>query len=272
MNDPHVVALIYRINHGDTVNYDNAAPLCLKNQNVNDCRFDLIVENKEVQFKFKTHYATPSEARAAIEEYIHNWEFDACLDRNNPDYFRLKFDRPEMEDRNPTPGVITVNAGPICWEFNVSSPSVTHSPASYPLPPSDVSLDSHVELMYQRYMDYLRGRRSLLGMAQFCLTVLEDSGPTPGQQRKLTTSQKRECAAKKYEMEEDDLKKLGSICANTGGREGARKVDGVARPLNESEHHLVKQAVKEMIRRVAQRARDPHKKLLKLRLKLLKIT
>ena len=32
----------------------------------------------------------------------------------------------------------------------------------------------------------------------------------------------------------------GSICANTGGPEGARKADGVARPLNESEHHLVK--------------------------------
>ena len=267
MNDPHVVALIYRVEHGNKFNYDNTAPL-----SVDTCKFRLIVKDKEARFEFKKHCATEVDARKAIENYIHNWEFDACLERNDPDYFRLKFVRSEIEDRNPTPGVITVNAGPIYWEFNVSSPSVTLSPASYPLPPSNVCLNSHVELMYQRYMDYLRGRRSLLGMAQFCLTVLENSALITGQQQNPKTPPKRELASIKYEIEEADLKKLGRICANSGGPEGARKEDGVARPLNESEHHLVKQAVKEMIRRVAQKAHDPHKKLLKLRLKLPKIT
>ena len=263
MNDPHVVALIYRVEHGDTFNYDNTAPL-----NLETSEFRLTVEDKQARFELKNDYATESEAQQAMEGYIRAWVFDACLRQNDPDYFRLEFDESVIEDRNPTPGVHKVNAGTIKWKFDLSSPSVTLSPGNYLLPPSDVSLDSTVELMYQRYMDYLRGRRSLLSMAQFCLTVLEDSGPTSGQQRKLKTSQKRECAARKYEIEEEDLKKLGNICANRGGPEEARKVDGVAKPLKESEHHLVKQAVKEMIRRVAQRAHDSQKKLPKLRLKL----
>ena len=85
MNDPHVVALIYRVEHGDTVAYDEAAPLVREEQ-----AFRLEVEDKRARFVLKDHYATEAEAREVIEEYIHIWEFDACLDRG-PDFFRLRF-------------------------------------------------------------------------------------------------------------------------------------------------------------------------------------
>ena len=263
MNDPHVVALIYRVKHGDTFNYDNTAPLYLKNQNVNDCWFDLIVEDKEVQFKFKTPYATKSEARAAraaIEEYIQNWEFDACLERNNPDYFRLEFDKSVTEDRNPTPGVHKVNAGTIKWNFDLSSPSVTHSPASYPLPPSDIKLDADTETMFQRYMGYCRDREKLPSMAYLCLTVLENSAKPPSPQGKRPTSKKRLAAVGKYQIEEDVLNEIGRLSTEKGGDEG-RKGEALAKNLTHEERHFMEQAVKKMIRRMAEKAHDPNKTL-----------
>ena len=263
LNDPHVVALIYRVEHGDTVNYDNTAPLYLKNQNVNNCRFDLIMEDKEVQFKFKTHYATESEARAAIEEYIRKWEFDACLERNDPDYFRLEFDESVIEDRNPTPGVHKVNAGTIKWKFDLSSPSVTHSPASYPLPPSDVSLNSHIEAMYQQYMNFRRGHgEKLLGMAYFCLTVVENLAQPPVPHNRPPLGKRRK-AAQDYNIEIDVLQEIGRLVSTKGGPIGARKEEGSDRALTltPDEGRFLEQAIKKMIRRVAEKTHDPNKGL-----------
>ena len=256
-----MVALIYRVKHGDTFNYDNTAPLYLKNQNVNDCWFDLIVEDKEVQFKFKTHYAMKSEARAAIEEYIHNWEFDACLERNDPDYFRLEFFDSVIKDRNPTPGVHKVNAGPVYWKFDVPPVSVTIGPANYPLPPSDLSLDADTETMFQRYMGYCRDREKLTSMAYLCLTVLENSAKPPSPQRKRPTSKKRLAAVGKYQIEEDVLNEIGRLSTEKGGHGEGRKGEALADNLTHEERHFMEQAVKKMIRRMAEKAHDPNKTL-----------
>ena len=261
MNDPHVVALTYRVEHGDTFNYDNTAPLYLKNQNANNCWFDLIVEDKEVQFKFKTHYATKSEARAAIEEYIHNWEFDACLDRSNPDYFRLKFDRSVIEDRNPTPGVHKVDADTIDWKFDLSTPSVTLSPGNYPLPPSDIKLDADTETMFQRYMDYCRNREKLTSMTYLCLTVLENLAKPPSSQAKRPTFKKRQAAAAKYQIEEDVLNEIGRLSTTKGGHMEGRKEEALTDDLTHEERRFLKHAIKKMIRRMAEKAHCPEKNL-----------
>ena len=103
MNDPHVVALIYKIEHGPSVDYSKAEPLDREETN-----FRVQITNEEVRFEFKEHYATEDAARKAIKDYIRAWEFDAGL-RRGPDYFKLKFDQPKIEDRNPTPGVIELS-------------------------------------------------------------------------------------------------------------------------------------------------------------------
>ena len=193
MNDPHVVALIYRVEHGDTFNYDNTAPL-----NLETSEFRLTIEDKQARFELKNDYATDSEAQQAIERYIRVWVFDACLRQNDPDYFRLKFDKSVIEDRNPTPGVRgvhKVNAGTINWKFDLSSPSVTIGPANYPSLPSDIRLDADTETMFQRYMGYCRGLEKLTSMAYFCLTVLEEST-----QQRLVANNPRHKALKKRQQ------------------------------------------------------------------------
>ena len=102
MNDPHVVALFYRIGHGDSVDYSKTPPLFCEER-----AFRLEVKDKRVRFEFKEHYATEDEARNAVEDYIGVWEFSACLE-NGLDSFRLNFERVQIEDRNPplpVPGV-----------------------------------------------------------------------------------------------------------------------------------------------------------------------
>ena len=126
INDPHVVALIYRVDHGDTVAYDEAAPLVREEQ-----AFRLEIEDKRARFVLKDPYATETEAREVIEEYIHIWEFDACLDRG-PDFFRLRFHTAEIEDRNPpppTPGAIQLSANITIGSLSSSARAtlVTHS-------------------------------------------------------------------------------------------------------------------------------------------------
>ena len=248
MNDPHVAALIYRVEHGETVAYDEAAPLVREEQ-----AFRLEVEDKRVRFVLKDHYATEAEARKVIEEYIHIWEFDACLDRG-PDFFRLRFHTAEIEDRNPpppTPGVADVSMTATAGRPTVSM-KLTVVPPNYPTPPANVSLAPNIETMYQRYMGYCRGREPLASMAYFCLTVLEHStGKKKGT---------RPAAGKKYQIGKQVLDRIGELSAEKGGSE-ARKADGVATELTESERRFLKEAIRRMIRRAAEKAYDPHKSL-----------
>ena len=74
MNDPYVVSLIYRVEHGDTVNYEKTEPLHLENS-----EFCLTVENKQAKFDLKNYFATESEAREAMNAHVRAWKFDACL-------------------------------------------------------------------------------------------------------------------------------------------------------------------------------------------------
>ena len=61
MNDPHVEALIYLIEHDSTVSYEDAKPIEIDRQD-----FCLKVEDGRARFEFKEHYATAGEARAAL--------------------------------------------------------------------------------------------------------------------------------------------------------------------------------------------------------------
>ena len=85
MNDPHVVALFYNIQHGPSVDYREAEPRDYEAEN-----FSVRVEDKKVCFTMKAHYATEEEAREAVREYISRWEFTVGL-RRGPDKFKLVY-------------------------------------------------------------------------------------------------------------------------------------------------------------------------------------
>ena len=250
MNDPHVVALIYRVEHGDGFTWDHAEPLV---DPVTPKEFQLEIKDKQARFELKVHYPTESEAREVIENYIRVWEFNACLERGAPDFFRLKFHKAKIVDRNPTSGTVRL-VGRASIEGSGSA-SLTLGPSRYPSPPMDICLDPFdpdVQTMYQRYMDYYRDREPLTSMAYFCLTVLEHStGKKKGT---------RPAAGKKYQIGKQVLDRIGELSAEKGGSE-ARKADGVATELTESERRFLKEAIRRMIRRAAEKAYDPHKSL-----------
>ena len=154
MNDPHVVALIYDIEHGASVDYEEAEPFIRE-----EPAFRLEVKDKKARFELKGHYAKESAARESIEEYIRVWEFDACLN-NGPSSFKLRFDKAEIKDRNPTPGQVSLYASSMFSDL-VSSVTLTRQLTTYPLPPSGLAIDPDVQTMHDRYMSYLQGREPL---------------------------------------------------------------------------------------------------------------
>ena len=190
-----------------------------------------------VRFDFKEHYATERHAREAIEDYIHVWEFDSGL-RMGPNSFKLQFYRPQIEDRNPTPGVAEVSV-----HVRAGMPTATASVSvsrPYPIPPSRLSLTPDVHTMYDRYMGYRQGREPLASMAYFCLTVLEQPGGGS-------------TVAKRYGIASKLLKKVGRLSSTKGGRD-ARKAIGKNDDLSDQDRRFLEGAVVAIIRRAAETA------------------
>ncbi len=98
MNDQHVVALIYDVTHSDGVNFDEAEPLEFETS-----QLIVRVEKETARFTLKEEYSNVTEARAAIEPFLHMWEMWDAL---NPELsgFRLTYSKSEIIDRNPPPG------------------------------------------------------------------------------------------------------------------------------------------------------------------------
>ena len=240
MNDPHVVALFYEIDHHPSVNYSEAEPL-----NKETDRFHIRMEDKLVRVELKEHYASEDAALTAVKPYLRSWELDEALTKG-PGRFKLRFDRSEIIDRRPTPGVVyaatRIRAGVPSLQVN----AVVY--ARYPTPPSGVTLAADhpdVLTMFNRYEGYLSGSEPLPGMVYFCLTVLE--GLCGGDRSK---------AVKGYRIGKRVLNRIGTL-TDKGGPEGARKHRGIDKELTPEEIRFLKEAVRAIIHRVAEVAQDP---------------
>lgn len=137
MNDPHVVALICCVEHGDSIDYSKARPLV-----VDESGFRLSVADRRARLEFQERYA--------IADYIRVWEFDATHKRGNPDSFALRFEKPEINDRNPTPGGFRLSSSFVGVAVTGSA-KLTVSTPNYHSPPSDVAIDPDAETMHGRY-------------------------------------------------------------------------------------------------------------------------
>ena len=243
MNDPHVVTLHYKVEHNSSIDYSSTEPL-----EYHYDTFDVRVEDKDVRFSMHDHFATEREARNAVDDFIRSWELDATLMRG-PNAFNLRFFQSESEDRNPTPGVICVQAGPVRFNFAVSEVEITLSPGTYPRPPSTpLKRTPDVESMYRRYTGYCEGKEPLTSMAYFCLTVLEAStGESIAQ---------RSAAATRYCISKQVLDRMGELSSKKGGAY-ARKAEGVHHSLTPQGKQFLEAAVKTIIRRAAEVASDP---------------
>ena len=257
MNDPHVVALIYDVKHGDSFDYRNAKLLVR-----DEPGFLLTVENKKARFEMKEHFATERSARASIHDYIRVWEFDACLE-SGPDSFQLEFAVPEIVDRDPTARGLSVSA-------RAGAPTVsmrlTVVPSTYPSPPPDMAVrphDSAVDTMFQRYMRDHSNQDALSDLAYFCLTILEDEATSGAN---FGRKERRRRTAAKFDIEVVVLNKVGDLSSTKGGKMGARKVEGTSQDFSTGERLFLRHAVKRMIRRAAEKAYDPARQLEEIKL------
>ena len=232
MNDPTVVALLYRVEHGASVDYREAKPL-----RHDEPGFRVEINDGRARFEFKRHHATEQAARQAVEEYIRAWEFTAEL-QQGPDSFRLRFVRSEIKDRNPPPGM-----GALSVSARAGTPRATFAmtvvPACYPQPPvSQLDLTPDVESMHARFMGYRRRGEPLPGMAYFCLTIL-----------KYQLGKK---AVEHYRISKNVLSTIARLSTRRGGSE-ARKAEGKDRDLTDQERRFLEEATRALIGRAAQK-------------------
>ena len=267
MNDPHVVALFYKFDHGNSVNYDKAEPLVVEEK-----AFRLKVKDKKASFYLKYHYATEAEARKAIDEYIRNWEFDGCL-QGGPDCIRLEFESADIKDRDPppppppTPGIKNIGATLVRSGGTVST-AVSKGVTSYPSPPTDVNVTPDVQTMYDRYMGHRREHEPITGMAYFCLSILEWMGEKEikHEEKRQTKIDVRDAAAKYFQVSRRVLDRIGELSSTKGGPLGARKKEGIDQDLTAKERRFLREAVKKMILRAAEKAKAPEKELMQITL------
>ena len=98
-------------------------------------------------------------------------------------------------------------------------------------------------------------------MAYLCLTVLENSAKPPSPQAKRPTYKKRQATAAKYQIEEDVLNEIGHLSTTKGGHIEGRKEEALTDDLTHGERRFLEHAIREMIRRMAEKAHDPKKNL-----------
>jgi len=243
MNDPEVVALIYKIEHANSVSYEKAPPLRYSDSP----EFDLTVEDNTARFEFKKFYATEDEALEAVEPFVKHWEFESTL-QGGPSNFSLRYTNAAIIDRDPSPS--EPNAGNP--GISVLLPSITATGGvlllnpHYPPPPSGGLVDPDddaVVKMKRRHDEYRLRRAKLPATAYFCVTVLEDKYGD------LTE------VAKKCGISRNVLKAIKKLSSTKGG-EDARKAEGADDEYTKQEKRFLNQAVKEIILRAAQVAAD----------------
>ena len=236
MNDPHVVALHYRIEHGpDVIDWSRAAPL-----DKEEHRYRVQAESGRVRFELKEHYPSEEAARFAVEaDYIRNWEFVVGLARG-PNAFTLRFEHSEIVDRNPPPGPPPLSVHVRAGIPTVSADLAPPTPPAFPEPPpAAIKRSPHIDSMYQHYLRHLGGGEPLPAMAYFCLTKLEQMAGG------------RDAAAVRFGISKQVLRRIGELSTNKGGA-SARKAVGHAVPHTPEEERFLKSAIKTVIHRAAE--------------------
>ena len=251
MNDPDVKSIHYFIEHDDSVDYRDVSPMVFE-----DDLFRVTAEKVEVVLEPKDHYATEEEAKGAAEGFVRRWEFEAAL-RFGSRRFKLAYAGVDIIDRSPTPpptGVVSV--GPVNFRIGVlkAQARVTTVLTRYPAPPFGRATepdDPDASFMLSRLDLYRLGREPLAGVANLCLTVLEDSAHKAAGGK----GSKRKAAADHYQIAMKVLTGVAMLSAKMGGP-SARKAEGRADPFTQEEARFLEATVAVFVRRAAERAAD----------------
>jgi hypothetical protein len=207
--------------------------------------FSVRLAGHKLTATMRDHFATEEDARRVVEEYLRAWRALAALAMGRVE-FEFSFDRSEIVDRNPEPGVIHLAF--VVSGTSVFSPTLHAIRGSYPDPPDGFALDPDTETLFTRWQGYVEGREPLESMAYACLTILEIHGGRPG-------------AAKRFGISEAVLRTLARLSSETGDRTTARKITAALRPRTDDEQAWLEAAVKVIVRRAGKVAAAPRASL-----------
>ena len=246
MNDPHVVALIYKIVHDPTVHYDNAEPIKYEADD-----FSVKVKDEIVCFEMKKHCASEKEAQTICNEYIQAWEVSAGL-ALVPSAFNLKYDDIEIMDRVPTSEASKLELRDrLKIDDGLHRIIRSYNYDHYPTPAPEIKVTPDVRSMYDRFQGYRSGKEPLASMAYFCLTVLESS---------VGRKERRKKVAKNYYIEQSILEEIARLSTNKGGK-NARKAIGLGNGFTDQERCFLEKAIKTIILRVGEKAKSSSQSL-----------
>ena len=257
MKEPtkRIVALHYKVCHEEPDAYADAAPLSYETP---DLRVE--IKDKKARFELKSEYDAVGTARRVVDDFIRKWKFFLSIERGST-RFSLRFERPELIYLESTPGVVHLSA-----HITAGTPTARASlrvvPTQYPPAPPDILITPDVETMGHRYVGYRQGKEPLPSMAYFVATYLEyivdrDSRKQHGNRQQAVVN--------KYAIAREVLQTIRDLSSKAGGTY-ARKAVGVRRELTSNETEFLKEAIKRIIVRVAEKEHDRDKELDQIRL------
>jgi hypothetical protein len=255
VNDPHVEKLVYQVETGERLNFQDPPPI----EDETDT-FHMILEDGVATFSMKEHYPTEEDARQAVEGYLRAWELDVALQYDSYE-LHFVFGRSEIVDRDPPPPPPPGTPQTIHREITDGvglNDSVTpvSTLGQYPRPPSDFVADTDARTMWELYERYKQGRDRLLPMAYSCLSRLEYRA-----RNHPAGSNKRKKAASMYRVDYKVLDKLGELANNLGDEMEARKLtpQSQLRAPTPEEVKWMEGALRLLIRRAGQYGADPQR-------------
>lgn len=240
MNDPHVTAIHYSLVLGEFVQFSPPAEsLQFEMENASG-----ILSDTELRIVPNYHYSSRDAAKAAIEPRIQAWAVQAAIQLRIPT-LRIEYERTEIIDRAPTPGIISAHAEAHGRAGLKAAAQVIRHLSKYPPPPIvGFAVSSNVDTLWHRYSRYVSGGEPLTSMAYFALTVV-----TPGKNG-------RDIAAANYNIERGVLDKLGRLSSERGDGRTPRKASGNFTPLTNLESTWLDEAVRALIIQVGLATND----------------
>jgi hypothetical protein len=235
MNDPHVEALHYRLSSevpNDTFN--RASPLRFQIDG-----FDVELEDCHLVVRALYHFSQASEARKALEPFLHSWEEIALLEKDLR--IRFNFLECEIKDRKPSSGASMLGSATLRAVGQVVTPIRDND---YPTPdPAYVSTELTRNLV-SRFKEWRNRQAKLAPLGYWVLdTLQEEYGGRDEAEEELRLK--------------GILDKLGDLTASPDPKHGRKARDRRKRApdLLEQKHlEWIEAAIKGIIRRVGETA------------------
>jgi hypothetical protein len=255
VNDPHVKELVYHIENGDGLHFQDPPPIGDETD-----AFDMTLEEGVVTFSMKEHHPTEQSARQAVEGYLRAWELDVALQYGRSE-LHFVFDRSGIVDRDPLPPPppgtkrVVELSGTVMGRSSARA-TLQVLKTKYPQPPSDFVADTDARTMWEQYERYKQDRDRLLPMAYSCLARLEHRArnhPAKGNKRMKTAGM--------YRVDCGILDTLGRLATTLGDETEARKLSPQSqlRAPTAQEIKWMEAALRLLIRRTGQYAADPQR-------------